>query len=113
MSESTSGDRWRGRGEGRTTSGSRGEGEQRRGRPPKDERRRKNERRRGRPPTIDREAVLGAALRLLDAEGVDALTMRRLARELGVSAMALVLGIVITMGAIDGPVGAASGLDGL
>lgn len=33
--------------------------------------------------------MLGAALRLLDAEGVDALTMRRLARELGVSAMAL------------------------
>src|SRR6478672_7441524 len=43
---------------------------------------------RGRPPTIDREAVLDAALRLLDAEGVDALTMRRLASELGVSAMA-------------------------
>jgi AcrR family transcriptional regulator len=43
---------------------------------------------RGRPPTIDREAVLDAALRLLDAEGVEALTMRRLARELGVSAMA-------------------------
>jgi AcrR family transcriptional regulator len=43
---------------------------------------------RGRPPTIDREAVLDAALRLLDAEGVEALTMRRLASELGVSAMA-------------------------
>jgi AcrR family transcriptional regulator len=45
-------------------------------------------RRRGRPPAIDREAVLEAALRLLDAEGVEALTMRRLASELGVSAMA-------------------------
>src|ERR1700722_8824317 len=44
---------------------------------------------RGRPPAIDREAVFDAAVRLLDAEGVDALTMRRLARELGVSAMAL------------------------
>jgi AcrR family transcriptional regulator len=44
--------------------------------------------RRGRPPTIDRDAVLDAALGLLDAEGVQALTMRRLARELGVSAMA-------------------------
>src|SRR5689334_7391799 len=43
---------------------------------------------RGRPPTIDREAVLETAIRLLDAEGVDALTMRRLAGELGVSAMA-------------------------
>jgi AcrR family transcriptional regulator len=43
---------------------------------------------RGRPPTIDRDAVLDAALRLLDAEGVEALTMRRLASELGVSAMA-------------------------
>jgi AcrR family transcriptional regulator len=44
--------------------------------------------RRGRPPTIDREAVLDAAIRLLDAEGVEALTRRRLANELGVSAMA-------------------------
>jgi AcrR family transcriptional regulator len=44
-------------------------------------------RRRGRPPTIDREAVLDTALRLLDAEGVEALTMRRIASELGVSAM--------------------------
>lgn len=42
----------------------------------------------GRPPTIDREAVLDTAIRLLDAEGVAALTMRRIARELGVSAMA-------------------------
>src|SRR3954452_17002671 len=41
-----------------------------------------------RPATIEREAVLGTALRLLDAEGVEALTMRRLASELGVSAMA-------------------------
>jgi AcrR family transcriptional regulator len=44
--------------------------------------------RRGRPPSIDRETVLEAALGLLDAEGVEALTMRRLATELGVSAMA-------------------------
>jgi AcrR family transcriptional regulator len=42
----------------------------------------------GRPPTIDREAVLDTAIRLLDAEGVAALTMRRLAGDLGVSAMA-------------------------
>lgn len=43
---------------------------------------------RGRPPAIDREAVLEAATRLLDDEGVQSLTMRRLASELGVSAMA-------------------------
>src|SRR3954451_21004187 len=43
---------------------------------------------RGRPPTLDREAVLETAIRLLDAEGVQALTMRRLASELSVSAMA-------------------------
>jgi AcrR family transcriptional regulator len=41
-----------------------------------------------RPATIDREDVLDTALRLLDAEGAEALTMRRLASELGVSAMA-------------------------
>ncbi|MGI8427719.1 MAG: TetR/AcrR family transcriptional regulator [Solirubrobacteraceae bacterium] len=46
------------------------------------------ERRQGRPPRIDREAVLATAIRLLDAEGVEALTMRRIASELGVSAMA-------------------------
>jgi AcrR family transcriptional regulator len=56
-------------------------------RPPSEERR-PVRRTRGRPPTIDRDAVLEAAIRLLDNEGVDALTMRRLASELGVSAMA-------------------------
>ncbi len=43
---------------------------------------------RGRPPTLDREAVFDAAIRLLDNAGVEALTMRHLASELGVSAMA-------------------------
>jgi AcrR family transcriptional regulator len=43
--------------------------------------------RRGRPPAIDRDAVLDTAIGLLDAQGVEALTMRRLASELGVSAM--------------------------
>src|ERR1700733_14405920 len=43
---------------------------------------------RGRPPTIDREAVLDTAIGLLDAEGLEARTMRRPASELGVSAMA-------------------------
>jgi AcrR family transcriptional regulator len=38
---------------------------------------------------LSRERVLAAALGLVDAAGVDALTMRRLARELGYDAMAL------------------------
>lgn len=38
---------------------------------------------------LTRARVLGAALDLVDAEGLDALTMRRLARELGYDAMAL------------------------
>ncbi|TRW43093.1 TetR/AcrR family transcriptional regulator [Georgenia yuyongxinii] len=38
---------------------------------------------------LTRDRVLAAALSLVDAEGVDALTMRRLARELGCNAMAL------------------------
>src|ERR1700741_3108598 len=46
-----------------------------------------SQRPRGRPPRIDREAVLDTAIGLHDAEGVGALTMRRLASELGVSAM--------------------------
>lgn len=40
-------------------------------------------------PTLSRERVVERALELADAEGVDALTMRRLGRELGVEAMAL------------------------
>jgi AcrR family transcriptional regulator len=38
---------------------------------------------------LSRERVLSTALTLVDAEGADALTMRRLARELGCNAMAL------------------------
>jgi|SRR5215470_1228541 len=45
--------------------------------------------RRGRPPKLDRDAVLDIAARLLDEEGVEAVSMRRLAARLGVSAMAL------------------------
>ena len=60
----------------------------RRGRPLNRPRGRPLNRPRGRPPTIDREAVLDAALQVLDTEGAEALTMRRLASELGVSAMA-------------------------
>ncbi|MGL5859031.1 MAG: TetR family transcriptional regulator [Angustibacter sp.] len=43
----------------------------------------------GRPRRIDRPAVLAASLALVDREGLEALTMRRLAAELGVEAMAL------------------------
>jgi AcrR family transcriptional regulator len=40
-------------------------------------------------PTLDRRAILEAALRLVDAEGLGALSMRRLGAELGVEAMSL------------------------
>src|SRR5687767_2370011 len=54
-------------------------------------RRPKVKRRSGRPThdTLGRETVLAQALVLLDREGPDALTMRRLARHLSVSPMAL------------------------
>lgn len=39
--------------------------------------------------TIDGDVILSAALRLVDAEGLDALSMRRLASELGVAAPSL------------------------
>jgi len=45
--------------------------------------------RRGRPPGLDRDRVVAAALELVDREGLAALTMRRLGRELGVEGMAL------------------------
>ena len=45
--------------------------------------------RRGRPPTLTRQAVLDAAMARLDAAGADAVTFRGLARDLGVSPMAL------------------------
>lgn len=47
------------------------------------------ERRTGRRRTLDREAVVEAALRVLDAEGLDAVTIRRVAQELGTSGTAL------------------------
>ncbi|MFJ1730891.1 TetR/AcrR family transcriptional regulator [Streptomyces sp. NPDC088254] len=43
----------------------------------------------GRPPRISREEVVTAARRIVDAEGVDRLTMRRLATEIGSTPMAL------------------------
>jgi AcrR family transcriptional regulator len=44
---------------------------------------------RGRPRTLDRAAVVDAALRILDANGLDAVTIRRVAEELGTSGTAL------------------------
>src|ERR671919_363897 len=40
-------------------------------------------------PGLSRERVVEAGLKLVDREGVSALTMRRLGRELGVEAMSL------------------------
>ncbi|MBT2234369.1 TetR/AcrR family transcriptional regulator [Nonomuraea sp. NEAU-A123] len=44
---------------------------------------------RGRPAVLTRERIVAAAIDVLDAEGLDALTMRRLGTQLGVSAMSL------------------------
>src|SRR5688500_6807261 len=38
---------------------------------------------------LTRERVIDAALRVMDTEGLDAVTMRRVAREVGVEAMSL------------------------
>jgi AcrR family transcriptional regulator len=46
-------------------------------------------RRRGRPAKLSRDAIISAALALLDREGPQALTMRRVGGELGVEAMSL------------------------
>jgi TetR/AcrR family tetracycline transcriptional repressor len=43
----------------------------------------------GRPATLSTEAIVTAAVAVIDAEGLDALTMRRLGAELGVRAMSL------------------------
>lgn len=47
------------------------------------------QRRPGRPARLSRAAVISAAAALVDADGIDALTMRRVADELGASPMAL------------------------
>lgn len=44
--------------------------------------------RRGRPAAIDKDAVVEAALRVIESNGVDGLTMKALAEELGVTPMA-------------------------
>ncbi|UKD51622.1 TetR/AcrR family transcriptional regulator [Amycolatopsis sp. FU40] len=43
----------------------------------------------GRPPKISRSDIVAAAHRVIDEDGVDALTMRRLAKEVGSTPMAL------------------------
>jgi len=45
--------------------------------------------RRGPRPQLDRERIVAAALRIVDAEGVPALSLRRLADDLGVTPMSL------------------------
>ncbi|MEV4349796.1 TetR/AcrR family transcriptional regulator [Actinoplanes sp. NPDC049596] len=44
---------------------------------------------RGRPPAHTRDEVVAAAIRIADAEGLDAVTMRRVATEIGAGAMSL------------------------
>ncbi|MFF7636083.1 TetR/AcrR family transcriptional regulator [Kitasatospora sp. NPDC008050] len=43
----------------------------------------------GRPPQIGREAIITASVQVIDADGLDALTMRRIGAELEVTAMSL------------------------
>ena len=57
---------------------------------------------------ITREAVLAAALALVDREGLAALTMRRLGRELGIEAMSLYNHVRDKEDLLDGVVGLLS-----
>jgi AcrR family transcriptional regulator len=43
----------------------------------------------GRPPRLSRDGIVAAAARVVDADGIDGLSMRRIARELNCSPMAL------------------------
>jgi len=43
----------------------------------------------GRPPKLSREEIVEAAMRIADQDGIDALSMRRLAQELGTGTMSL------------------------
>ena len=54
---------------------------------------------------LSRAGVLRAAVELADREGLDALTMRRLAQELGVEAMSLYYHLANTDAILDGAVG--------
>jgi len=46
-------------------------------------------RRRGSAPALDRELIVSAGLRIVDADGIEALSLRRLATDLGVTPMAI------------------------
>ena len=59
-------------------------------------------RRRGRPRKLSRERIIAAALELLDREGAEALTMRRLGAELGVEAMSLYRHVASRAELLDG-----------
>ena len=59
-------------------------------------------RRRGRPRKLSREGIITAALALLDREGAEALTMRRLGAELGVEAMSLYRHVASRAELLDG-----------
>ena len=59
-------------------------------------------RRRGRPRKLSRDGIVTAALALLDREGADALTMRRLGAELGVEAMSLYRHVASRAELLDG-----------
>ena len=60
-------------------------------------------------PALSRAAIFEVALRLIDAEGVDALTMRRLAGELGVGTMSLYSHVPNKDDVLDGVVGTVAG----
>ena len=53
---------------------------------------------------LDRERVLRAAVELADTEGIEALTMRRLAARLGVEAMTLYYHVKNKTDVVDGMV---------
>jgi AcrR family transcriptional regulator len=59
-------------------------------------------RRRGRPARLSRPLILAKALELVDDEGADALTMRRLGAELGVEAMSLYRHVESKRALLDG-----------
>lgn len=59
-------------------------------------------RRRGRPARLSRPIILATALELVDLEGGEALTMRRLGAELGVEAMSLYRHVANKRALVDG-----------
>lgn len=60
-----------------------------------------------RPTPLTRDEIFSAALAIIDAEGIDALSMRRLARDLGVEAMSLYHHVANKDAVLDGVVALA------